>query len=94
MPDETEVLAPEDPTSATEPAEAFPSVPQRIRAWGQRVNARLTDDPGAAFEAAVSVLAVVLGTALVLATLHPRRLWQDTTPTGATWGPTCGARAT
>ena len=71
---------------------AFPTVPERVRAWGQRLNVRLAEDPGAAFEAALSVLVVVLGTALVLSTLHPSRLWQDTTPTGGdmgahVWGP-------
>lgn len=78
--------------SSRVPADTFATVPERVRAWAQRVNARLEDDPGAAFEAAVSVLTVVLGTALVLSTLHPSRLWQDTTPTGGdmgahVWGP-------
>ncbi len=91
----TETLAPPAADASVEvdsPAEAFPTVPERVRAWGRRVNTRLTDDPGAAAEAAVSLVAVVLGTALVLATLHPSRLWQDTTPTGGdmgahVWGP-------
>ena len=71
---------------------AFPTVPQRLRAWWRRKGDAMAEDPGATFEAAVSVLAVALGTALVLATLHPSRMWQNTTPTGGdmgahVWGP-------
>ena len=70
----------------------FPTVPQRMRDWWHRKGDAIAEDPGGAFEAAVSVLAVVLGTALVLTTLHPSRMWQNTTPTGGdmgahVWGP-------
>lgn len=57
-----------------------------------RVRTMWAEEPGRLVEAAVSVVTVVLGTALVLATLHPSRLWSTTTPTGGdmgshVWGP-------
>ncbi|CAN5911775.1 hypothetical protein BH23ACT2_BH23ACT2_18670 [soil metagenome] len=95
---------PSDPVRPEEPAgapgrhghpredEPFPTLGRRVSGWWGRLSARLAEDPGRAAEAAISVVVVVLGTALVLTTLHPGELWRDTTPTGGdmgahVWGP-------
>jgi len=75
----------------TEPG-GFPSLGERLRSRWDRFRAAVADDPGRVAEAGVSILVVVLATALVLATLHPADLWRDTTPTGGdmgahVWGP-------
>ncbi|MCB0978881.1 MAG: hypothetical protein KDB02_15610 [Acidimicrobiales bacterium] len=71
---------------------SFVALPERVSLWWDRLLDRAATDPGRAFEAAVSVLVVALGTAIVFATLHPSLLFQNTTPTGGdmgahVWGP-------
>ncbi|MEO6988234.1 MAG: hypothetical protein ABI239_06260 [Aquihabitans sp.] len=75
-----------------EEATPFPTIGQRLGDWGRRQAQHVADDPGRAAEAGLAVALVALGTALVLATLHPDLLWKDTTPTGGdmgahVWGP-------
>ncbi|CAN5794651.1 hypothetical protein BH10ACT1_BH10ACT1_42710 [soil metagenome] len=70
----------------------FPSIGERARAAWRRTTTRIGEDPGRAAEAACSALVVLIGTGLVLATLHPSDLWSNTTPTGGdmgahVWGP-------
>ena len=70
----------------------FVALPDRLGAWARRSLARVRADPGRAAEAALSLLVVALGTALVLRTLHPTAMWRNTTPTGGdmgshVWGP-------
>ena len=72
--------------------EPFPRLGERIAAWWGRRADRWHQDPGRTAEAALSLAVVLLGTGLVLATLHPTALWKDTTPTGGdmgahVWGP-------
>ncbi|HEX2577365.1 MAG TPA: hypothetical protein VHK88_13505, partial [Aquihabitans sp.] len=84
-----------DPVAVPEPSAVPPrrrSGPTGLRGAWQRLADRVADDPGRAAEALVSFVVVALGTALVLATLHPTDLWRDTTPTGGdmgahVWGP-------
>ena len=84
-----ELVAGVDTADADAP---FPTVRQRLSRWGKRQAQLLADDPGRAAEAGLAIALVALGTALVLATLHPDLLWKDTTPTGGdmgahVWGP-------
>lgn len=67
-------------------------LPDRLSAWWQRTAARVNADPGRLAEGLVSVAIVTLGTAIVLAVLHPSDLFSNTTPTGGdmgshVWGP-------
>ncbi len=80
--DRPEVGRVETPAPAGSPARRW---------WDEQLD-RIQADPGRAVEAGLSALVVVLGSALVLATLHPGDLWRDTTPTGGdmgahVWGP-------
>ncbi|WP_426573380.1 hypothetical protein [Aquihabitans sp. McL0605] len=73
-------------------ADPFPTVRERIGAWWDRVVDRAAADPGLVVEACVTIAVLVLGTGLVLATLHPADLFSNTTPTGGdlgshVWGP-------
>ncbi len=83
-----------DEADRPEPVEEAAWVPplERFDRAVERVRTIMRDEPGRAWEAAVSIVTVVAGTALVLATLHPSRLWSTTTPTGGdmgshVWGP-------
>ena len=86
--------APDDRDGAPAGAagEPFPTIGERLARWWQRLGQRLADDPGRLAESVLSLVVVLLGTALVLATLHPGDLFRDTTPTGGdmgahVWGP-------
>lgn len=75
--------------SAREP---LPPLRRRIRGRYDRFLAAIAADPGRAAEIAVTAAVLVLGSALVFATLHPSYLWRNTTPTGGdtqahVWGP-------
>ncbi len=79
-------------TAPTGDNQPFPRLGERIGAWWGRVVDRVAEDPGRAAEAALSFAVVAVGTALVLATLHPTNLFSDSTPTGGdmgahVWGP-------
>lgn len=82
---------PDVDVAAGEP-EPWVPLPERLRrVWG-RTAERFGREPGLAVEAGVTVLVVVLGTILVLATLNPHNLFSDTTTTGGDmgshlWGP-------
>lgn len=85
-----------DPEPAPDPApevEApFPTPPARAAAAIGRVLDRWRNDPVRILEAAISLLAVGLGTGIVLAALHPSDLLSNTTATGGdmgshVWGP-------
>jgi hypothetical protein len=70
----------------------FVRLDERAIAAGRGLIARWSAEPGRAAEAAVSFLAVVLATAVVLGALDPRNLFSTSTPTGGDmgshlWGP-------
>lgn len=78
----------------TEPVndERVDAEPTAAQAWLRRQRDLLRDDPGRLAEAALTLVIVVAGTALILRTLHPTAIWRDTTPTGGdmgahVWGP-------
>ncbi|MCU1497352.1 MAG: hypothetical protein JWM47_1305 [Acidimicrobiales bacterium] len=78
---------PDDGTQAP-----FPTLRRRLRAAWRRLVTAVDEDPGRAAEALCSLVVVLLGTALVIATLQPSDLWSNTTPTGGdmgahVWGP-------
>ncbi len=80
------------PPAVAEAATPFPTLGGRFRGWWDRLLQRYRDDPGRLAESLLSLAIVVLGTGLVLATLHPGELWRNTTPTGGdmgahVWGP-------
>ncbi len=96
-------VGPDDPvaggaTPLAEPRRAASGgagfLPLRARVaqgWRSRAD-RLGRDPGALAEAALSLVAVILATGVVLAVLHPSQLLSDATPTGGdmgshVWGP-------
>lgn len=65
---------------------------ERLRGARDRFGERIDRDPGLAVEIAFTVIAVAVATWVVLATIDPRLLWRDTTPTGGdmgahVWGP-------
>ena len=67
-------------------------LPERLDRWSARLADVARRDPGRCAEAAVSFVVVVLGTALVIATLDWQLLTLNTTPTGGdmgahVWGP-------
>lgn len=73
-------------------AEPFPTLRERVGGWWRRRKEGWEEHPGRVLEAAVSVAAVLLGTALVIATLGPSDLLSNSTPTGGdmgshVWGP-------
>lgn len=81
---------PDDPSAG--PDAPFPTLPVRLRAWWARTAESLAADPGRWAEGAVSAVAVIVATALVLRTLQPSELFGDATPTGGdmgshVWGP-------
>ncbi len=70
----------------------FPPLRQRVNGRLQRLIASIRDDPGRGAEIVLTLAVILLGTGLVLATLHPIELWRNTTPTGGdmgshVWGP-------
>ena len=91
--DEDATTAVDVPIVEPEPeAEPFPTLRERVTSWWGRTVDRFSDDPGKIVEAAVSVVAVVLATALVFAALRPTQFFNDNTPTGGdmgshVWGP-------
>ena len=73
-------------------AEPFPPLAARVQRWWGRVSDRISRDPGRLLEGAVSVLAIAISTAIILATLDPKHLFSNSTPTGGdmgshVWGP-------
>ncbi|MCB0961976.1 MAG: hypothetical protein KDA98_01510, partial [Acidimicrobiales bacterium] len=89
---EAELATADAPGTDAAGAAPFERVADRVgRRWGELVE-RIGTEPMLAVQAVISFAAVVLGTALVLATLHPSELLKDTTTTGGDmgshlWGP-------
>jgi len=84
-------LHPAPPRRAA-PEDAFPSLPRRLSGWWRGHLDELGNDPGRALEAAISLVAVVLATLVVLVAARPSQLLSGTTPTGGdmgshVWGP-------
>ena len=70
----------------------FPTLLERWASWFHRFVRRFLDEPGLLAEGALTLVVILVGTGLVLATLHPSELWRNTTPTGGdmgshVWGP-------
>jgi hypothetical protein len=84
------VEADADSHDAVEPP--FPALPERFKAWWHGMGDRIAADPGQMVEAALSVVAIGLATALVFASLRPSQFLSNTTTTGGDmgshlWGP-------
>lgn len=89
---EPEVEAEVDAEVDAEPPTPWIPLPERLRQAWDRTGDRFGREPGLVVEAVVTVGVVVLGTALVLATLNPQNLFSNTTTTGGDmgshlWGP-------
>ncbi|MEZ5182829.1 MAG: hypothetical protein R2702_13305 [Acidimicrobiales bacterium] len=72
--------------------EGFVRLDDRAKGWARATWRRWIDEPGRAAEAAVSFLAVLLSTAIILVALKPSDLFSGSTPTGGDmgahlWGP-------
>ena len=88
----TDAASADGSASETVDDEPFVALPERLRQGWRRTMRRFVDDPGSLVEVAVSLVAVVLATAVVVAVLHPSDLFSNTTPTGGdmgshVWGP-------